>query len=338
MRTLSVCGVLALVGLLALVPARALADSDDTLCAAIQSSPVDWPVGDYVGSTNSRTDVAVFDSAFNQPWFCKTPEINYLQQFGPFDTSWESLGGTSSEICAYHPDVNGPWAFSVATPMGRMFNALSFIVFANAGGIGLDRTRNRQDFNYYDSMTKWMSAAVYQYSDRFKGICYRKCNPVGSGSCTWATTWNRFLNRKSRTEFYQSAYYELNAVGRAGLIVHETRHAFGISHDGGTGCKNKSSCDKRWTTAGANTWEMLWYAAFKWSLVVDEQAYPYIRSPAAKDRAEAEFERVRIKYFVTEPQWELGDFLFINVIPEYYLLTGICDEVPFSGGQCGTGI
>ncbi|MGB8332020.1 MAG: hypothetical protein WCE62_17975, partial [Polyangiales bacterium] len=303
MRTSSVCAVLALVGLLALVPARALADSDDTLCAAIQSSPVDWPVGDYALSTYAH-----FDSVFIQPWFCKTSEINYLQQYGPFDTSWESLGGTNFEVCAYHPDVNGPWAFSVATPMGRMFNALSFIVFANADGIGLDRTRDRHDFNYYNSMTKWMSAAVYQYAFRFKGICYRKCNPVGSGSCTYATTWNRILNNHDRTEFYQTAYYELNAIQRAGLIVHETRHAAGRSHDGES-CLNGSSCDETWTSAGANTWEMLWYAAFKWSLSVDQQAYPDIRSSMARDRAEAEFERVKTYKFDTEPEWELSDFI-----------------------------
>ena len=249
--------------------------NDDTLCTAISEAnggPVDSPIDEeYWLVSNSY-----FDGVENHPWYCSGSQINYITDFGPFSDSWADKGGTDNEVCSVHQDYDRYWN-TPDTPLGRMLNGFSHIVYANAAGSSLDRTRSRNDFDYYNTMTRWMSAAVYQYSFWIDGLCARVC--TASGFCTFATTFDRrVLNRRDRIEFYQTFYYDIDSLQRAATIVHEARHAFPVTHDGNS-CSNGGSCDEQWTTAGANTFEMLWLSAYKWANQDDIDAYPFHQKP-----------------------------------------------------------
>jgi hypothetical protein len=74
---------------------------------------------------------------------------------------------------------------------------------------------------------------------------------------------------------------------------------------------------------------MLWLAAY-YHTPID---HPYI-DQARRDRAEVIFENVRANGFGTTPAWVLGNFIFINLIPDYYLEYAICSEDPYNVHAC----
>lgn len=258
----------------------------------------------------------------SQPW-TPPPDIHGYFAGGK---SW----GDKGDVLSYNPTN-----YRVDTPIGRTYNGYANIVYADIDvydppfGPKLDRGRSANDFEYYDTFLKWASAFVYRETFRVDGDCAANCGAPNDpyDGCIIATTYDRVLASKDRIRLWQTFYYGIDAVHRGSTIVHEVRHADGVSHSGN--CPRNGSCDPRWTHRGANTFEMLWLAAY-YHTPID---HPYI-DQARRDRAEVIFENVRANGFGTTPAWVLGNFIFINLIPDYYLEYAICSEDPYNVHAC----
>ncbi len=216
----------------------------------------------------------------------------------------------------------------IDTPLGRTYNAYANIVYANPPGIELDRSRALDDFEYYDSFLKWASAYVSQKTYRVNGNCNRDCETVFSTSCVIARTVSGPF-RNDYTDLYQTFFYDLDAVWRASTIVHEVRHARDqITHDSCV-CDNVTACDLRWSSNGANTYEVMWLAAYYWT--PDDHAFITL---ARRARASALFNTRRDVMFCEKPRWQLGDFMYINESPEFYVEQVACSEDPSNPHYC----
>lgn len=292
---------------------RAAADADDTLCHAISAAgggPVDWPDDEYEPS-------GVFDNVLHSPWWFSQDARDYIAGYFAGGHHW----GDKGDVLSFNPTN-----YRVDTPIGRTYNGYANIVYADIDvydppfGPKLDRTRSARDYDYYDTFLKWASAFVYRETFRVDGACNRDGGNV-------ATTHNGWLARNDYIRLWQNFYYNIDAVKRASIIVHEVRHADGVSHSGS--CPRGGSCDPRWTHGGANTYEMLWLAAYYHT----PHDHPYI-TQARRDRAEVHFDYLRQMAFAVEPDWILGNFLFINLIPDYYLEFAVCSEDPYNTYRC----
>ncbi len=302
-----------------------LVDADDTLCYAIAAAEgglVDWPVderwyGDPMGGCR------VFDDVTTCPWRLSPDARDYIDGFGIAEgDNWSDLG--RDDVLTYDEKT-----LEVDTPLARTYNGYSNIVYANLEGIALDRGRSLGDFEYYDTFLKWAAAFVSQKTYRINGNCNRNCQTVGGHSCTIARTVSGRLGN-DYIDLYQTFYYDIDAVWRASTIVHEVRHARDqVLHFGGDGCPRRSACDLRWSAAGANTYEMLWLAAYYWT----PEDHVFI-TPARRSRAQALFETLRLSAFNDPVQWDLGSLASINEIPEFYIQQGVCSEDPDNPHGC----
>jgi hypothetical protein len=81
--------------------------------------------------------------------------------------------------------------------------------------------------------------------------------------------------------------------------------------------------------AGANTYEMLWLAAYYWT----PEDHAFI-TPARRSRAQALFETLRQSAFNDPVQWDLGSLALINEIPEFYVYQAACSKDPDSPHGC----
>ena len=305
--------------------AAILADADDTLCYALAAGEgelVDWPV-DERWHTDPSGGCHVFDQVLGNPWCNDEEAREYMLGFGL--SKGEHWGDfPSGDGTSYDPKTA-----EVDTPLGRTYSGYANIVYANHEGITLDRKRSLRDFDYYDTFLKWASAFVTQKTYRVNGSCRRNCETVGSSSCAIAKTVSGVF-RNDYIDLYQTFYYDIDSVWRASTIVHEVRHARDqVAHHGGSGCPRRSACDTRWSAAGANTYEMLWLAAYYWT----PEDHPFI-TPARRSRAQALFETLRYGAFDDPVQWTLSDMEAINEIPDFYVQEASCSEDPQNPHGC----
>jgi len=324
--------VVAAVGALAymFVPSCSmLADADDTLCFAIADAKdgvVDWPDEEYLepGYNNDCgiTEFHECDHCDLNPWFQTQEARSYIEGFGLAQGhGWGDLG--RADVMTVNAVTK-----EIDTPLGRTYNAYANLVYANPQGIELERSRSLGDFEYYDSFLKWASAYVWQKTYRINGNCNRDCETVFSTTCVIARTVNGPF-RNDYINLYQTFFYDLDAVWRASTIVHEVRHARdGISHDA-CACSNGSACDARWSRAGANTYELMWLAAYFYA----PEDHPFI-TPVRKERAADLFDTRKEMLFCEPPQWQIGDFRHINEIPEFYVHRVACSEDPSKPSNC----
>ncbi|RZV51008.1 MAG: hypothetical protein EX268_15665 [Deltaproteobacteria bacterium] len=151
---------------------------------------------------------------------------------------------------------------------------------------------------------------------------------MGDTHCVIAKTVNGPF-RNDYTDLYQTFFYDLDAVWRASTIVHEVRHARdGFSHDSCV-CLNGSACDLRWSQNGANTYEVMWLAAYHQAPAYD----PFI-TPARRERAKVLFNSRRTSTFCEPVQWQMADFWYINQTPEYFVHVAACSEDPDDPHNC----
>ncbi len=299
-------------------------DEDDTLCHALQNAEggeVDWPAYDreWIGNEGSH----VFDHVWMSPWWFSEEAREHIEGFGLAQGhGWGELG--RDQVLAYDEDRG-----EVVTPLGRTYNGYANIVYANAEGHELDRGKHLYDFSIYDTFLKWASAYVYQNTYRVDGSCARTCENVTSRRCEIAKTVEGTL-RNDYIRLYQSFYYDIDAVIRGATIFHEVRHARGgMMHSASNGCPRRSSCELCWSRAGANTYEMLWLAAYIWT----SSDHPYI-TDARRERAKDHFNMLRGFAFVEKVDWSLPHFYGINQMPEFYVAEAACSEDPDNPHRC----
>jgi len=302
-----------------------LADEDDTLChalAAAEDGVVEWPVGERWHS-DPLGGCHVFDQVMMNPWCLSQDAQDYMGGFGIAQGhDWGDF--ESNEVATYEQEGS-----EVDEPLGRTYNGYANLVFANVEGIELDRGRSLDDFEYYDTFLKWSSAFVSQKTYRVNGSCVRNCQTIGSYSCTIARTVTGPF-RNDYIDLYQTFYYDIDAVWRASTIMHEVRHARDqVRHFGGSGCPRGSACDRRWSDAGANTYEMLWLAAYYWT----PEDHQFI-TPARRSRAQALFATLRHAAFNDPVRWDLSKFELINEIPEFYVYQAACSDDPDNPHGC----
>ncbi len=326
-RTLTLAAIAA-VGALAYMfmpSCSILADADDTLChalAAAKDGVVDWPAYENEYWSGPGTCHG-FDHCTLNPWFVSEDARAYIERFGIAQGhNWADLGRADTlSVDKVTEEAN--------SPLGRTYNAYANIVFANLEGIELDRGRSLSDFEYYDTYLKWSSAYVSQKTYRVNGNCVRNCRTVESTKCVIARTMSGPF-RNDFIDLYQTFFYDIDSIWRASTIVHEVRHArHGVEHDGGSGCYNESACDLRWSSGGANTYELMWLAAYYWT----PEDHPFI-TPARRARAASLFNTRRHTMFNEEVQWDLGSLRHINEIPEFYAEQAACSEDPENPHYC----
>jgi hypothetical protein len=303
-------------------------DEDDTLChalAAAEDGKVEWPSNEaeywLVSDRSGESICQVFDHVWMSPWWFDQAARDYIEGFGLAQGHhWDELGRAA--VTAYDEDTG-----FVNTPLGRTYNAYANIIYSNPEGIDLERGRPLDDFAYYDTFLKWASAFVYQKTFRVSGTCERRC--ATSGSCTIARTASGPF-RNDFIELYQSFFYDIDAIWRAASIVHEVRHARdGVHHLGGDACPRRSSCDPRWSSGGANAYELMWLAAY----FTTSKHHPFAGG-ARSARAEALFDSLRYLAFVDPVRWNKESLMMINEAPEYYLREAACSEDPARPHPC----
>ena len=302
-----------------------LADADDTLChalAAAEADLIDWP-DDERWYNDPGGGCGVFDQFMVCPWWSSQADRDYLDGFGIAQGhNWGHMG--REDMTTFDEKT-----LEVDTPLARTYNAYSNLVYANLEGADLDRGHSLGDFEYYDTFLKWSSAYVTQKTYRINANCSRSCQTVESHSCVIANT-NTGPFRNDYIDLYQTFYYDIDSVWRASTIVHEVRHARDqVLHGGGTGCPRKSACDRRWSAGGANTYEMLWLAAYYWT----PEDHPFITA-ARRARAQALFETLRHGSFDDPVQWDLASLALINEIPEFFVYQAACSEDPNNPHRC----
>ena len=172
-------------------------------------------------------------------------------------------------------------ACDLARPLARTFNALYLLAYSAE-----DYATSTSDFS--GNALRWAYPYAATKIDELDGRC-------GSGSATSgarATTYTgAFVD--DRTVLKWPFFYGEVVVERAGTVLHESRHAAGKGHNGGSGCPRKKSCDTNWAYKGANMYQVL----YLWWFYVDGTR----TTTGMRDYAQQEGQRVIDRGFVTNP-------------------------------------
>lgn len=144
-------------------------------------------------------------------------------------------------------------ACDVNRPLARTFNSLYLLAYS-----ALDYAKSTSDFS--GNALRWGYPYAATHIDELDG----RCGSGNKNSGPRATTyWGAGVD--DRTVLKWPFFYNEVVVERAGTILHESRHAAGKSHDGGTGCPRTTSCDSSWNYKGANMYQVL----YNWWFYVD---------------------------------------------------------------------
>jgi hypothetical protein len=137
-------------------------------------------------------------------------------------------------------------ACDVNRPLARTFNALYLLAYSAE-----DYAKSTSDFS--GNALRWGYPYAATHIDELDG----RCGSGDKNSGPRATTYTgAFVD--DRTVLKWPFFYGEVVVERAGTVLHESRHAAGKSHDGGTGCPRKASCDSSWGYKGANMYQVLY--------------------------------------------------------------------------------
>lgn len=172
-------------------------------------------------------------------------------------------------------------ACDLARPLARTFNALYLLAYSAE-----DYATSTSDFS--GNALRWAYPYAATKIDELDGRC-------GSGSATSgarATTYTgAFVD--DRTVLKWPFFYGEVVVERAGTILHESRHAAGKGHNGGSSCPRKKSCDTNWAYKGANMYQVL----YLWWFYVDGTR----TTTGMRNYARQEGQRIIDRGFVTNP-------------------------------------
>ena len=133
------------------------------------------------------------------------------------------------------------------------------------------------NFSASNGLTRWddLRGSVLQWAGNYAHLAFDELD----GECEWdssataRTIWGPLID--NYTDLYHGFHYEQAVITRAGVLLHEARHADWVGHDGndgGTRCRGGgSSCDETFFTntgksgqgsstgnyqGGANTYEV----------------------------------------------------------------------------------
>jgi hypothetical protein len=262
-----------------------------------------------------------FDLVEANPWFGDEAACAYMDGFLAGGQGWAEMG------------YRNPMSFDeesglVDTPIGRTYNGYANLIYAHARNIELEHERSLRDWDYYASFLEWVAAYVHQNTFRVNASCRRDCSDSG---CAIARTVAGTSSRKDYITLYQTFFYDIDAVWRASTITHEIRHAReGSLHTGGNGCDRGSSCDRRWSDAGANTYEVLWLAAF-----ANQSSRNEFITDARRSRAEARLDYMINNAFTDTPtRWTKEVFVGMSLKPRLVVEEMACSEDPIHPQHC----
>lgn len=169
---------------------------------------------------------------------------------------------------------------NVNQPLARTFNALYLLAYS-----AQDYATSTGDFS--GNALRW----GYPYSATKIDELDGRCGSGDRNSGARATTYTGLQD--NRTVLKWPFFYGEVVVERAGTVLHEARHAGGKSHNGGTGCPRKASCDTSWGYEGANMYQVLY---LWWFRVAGTRT-----TTAMKNRARSEAQSIIDRGFNTNP-------------------------------------
>ena len=174
---------------------------------------------------------------------------------------------------------------NVNKPLARTFNALYLLAYSAE-----DYAKSTGDFS--GNALRW----AYPYSatniDELDGRCGSGDKNSGARATTY---WGFFVD--DRTVLKWPFFYGENVIERAGTILHESRHAAGKGHNGGSGCPRGKSCDTNWNYQGANMFQVL----YLWWFYVDGTR----TTSGMRNYAKIEAQRIIDRGFNTNPGYTI---------------------------------
>jgi len=201
-----------------------------------------------VGNNTTSGDAALSSTA------CRQDMINYFWNGYDFDKDdWDNGFGYEAAC-----DIN--------KPLARTFNALVALHYSAPSPA-------TSSSDYSGNILRWGGNYAMNNIDELDGRC-------GDGSAR-ATTRTGGLFVDEWTQLYMPFFYSENVIQRAGTILHESRHAGGKGHNGGSSCPRGSSCDSNWSYSGGNQYQALWL----WWFRVEGRGWTSAMSQQAKDEA-----------------------------------------------------
>lgn len=155
---------------------------------------------------------------------------------------------------SYHKgNWDGSWGYSapcdMGLPLARAFNANWVLDYA-----ARDYPTSTGDYN--GSILRWGGNFALSRIDELDG---KECGDANSPLAT--TVHGPIID--NYTQLWPKFFYTLTAVERAGTILHEARHADGVSHkESDSSCPRKGSCDSFYYDGGANSYQVQWLGLF----------------------------------------------------------------------------
>lgn len=218
-----------------------------------------------VGNNTVSGDVAL------SPHGCRQDMIDYFWSKYDFDKGdWDDGFG-------YHDACN------INKPFARTINALVALHYSSP-----NPPTSSGDMS--GNILHWGGNFAAKNIDELDARC-------GDGTARASTrTGGLFVDEWTR--LYLPFFYNENVIQRAGTVLHESRHANGKSHNGGTGCPRRASCDKTWENERANMYQALWL----WWFRVEGRAWTSAMSQQAKDEANYVIDRG----FNTKPNYHVN--------------------------------
>jgi hypothetical protein len=181
------------------------------------------------------------------------------------DWAWNAHGFRKS----YWDDGFGYYdACNINKPLARTFDAFWLLNYS---------ANDYWNEQWSNNILHWGRRYVRNQLDDLRSKC-------GDGSA-FATAWHGFFV-DDRVELYMGFWYTLNVAGRAGTLVHESRHIGGKSHNanfpsGSAYGAGSSGADSSWGYKGAWMYDTL----YLWWFYADGRRSTNALRQSAKQRA-----------------------------------------------------